>query len=544
MPRSAPIGAARTHRSSPMPMSRRSLLAASAAAPLSLAAPRLARAADARTLRFVPQANLSVLDPVYTTAAVTITHGYCVFDTLYGVDSTLRPQPQMAEGATVQDDGRTWLVTLRSGLKFHDGTPVRAVDCAASLERWSKRDTFGQTLGTAVDAFEAVDDRTLRVRLKRPFPRFLEAIGKPHSSPAFIMPERLARTDPMKQITEMVGSGPFRFVASEYVSGAKAVYERFADYLPRAEKTDWTSGGKTVHIDRLEWVVMPDPATAAAALQNGEIDWWEQALPDLVPLLQKARGLRVQPQDPFGFVALARFNSAQPPFNNAKLREAVLSAIDQTEYMQSIMGPNPQSYRECRAMFPCGMPGVKEVDAGRFGGHDLDKARAAVKAAGYAGEKTVVINPTDFPIIGPHGQVTADLLRKLGFNVDLQEMDWGSVLQRRNSKEPADRGGWSVYHTNWPSVSIANPALNTTIRGDGLWAGGYVDAPTEALTAEWLQAGDPSRQQSLLDAIQDRAVEQVPSVPLGQFFLQTAYRDRLQGVRQGSVCYFWDVTKA
>jgi peptide/nickel transport system substrate-binding protein len=528
-----------------MSVSRRTLLTTSAAAALSpLATPHVARADDKRTLRFVPQANLSTLDPIWTTAAVTITHGYCVFDTLFGVNARLKPLPQMAEGATVSEDGRTWLVTLRGGLTFHDDTPVRAIDCAASLERWSKRDTFGQTLAAAVDRFEAADDRTLRVRLKRPFPRLLEAIGKPHSSPAFIMPERLARTDPMKQVTEMVGSGPFRFKPAEYVSGAKAVYERFEGYVPRAEAPDWTSGGKNAQFDRLEWVVMPDAATAAAALQRGEIDWWEQALPDLVPLLQRSPGIRLQQQDPYGFIAFARFNSTQPPFSNAGLRRAVLSAINQDDYMQSIMGANKESYRECRAMFPCGMPGVKEVSASRMAGHDLDRARAAVKAAGYAGEKTVVINPTDYPVIGPHGQVTAELLRALGFNVDLQEMDWGSVLQRRLSKEAPERGGWSIYHTNWPSVSIANPALNTTIRGDGSWAGWYVDAPTEQLTGEWLDAVDPAKQQSLLDAIQDRALDQAPSLPLGQFFVQTAFRDNLQGVRNGSVCYFWNVSKA
>jgi peptide/nickel transport system substrate-binding protein len=525
-----------------MSVSRRTVLKAAALLPLAM--PSISRAADLRTLRFAPQANLSALDPIWTTAAVTITHGYCVFDTLYGVDGKLQPHPQMAEGATVSDDGRTWLVTLREGLKFHDGTPVRATDCAASLERWSKRDTFGQTLANAVDSFEAADDRTLRVKMKRPFPRFLEAIGKPHSSPAFIMPERLARLDAMKQVTEMVGSGPFKFKTSEYLSGAKVVYERFDGYVPRAGAPDWTSGGKQVNFDRLEWVVMPEPATAAAALQRGEIDWWEQALPDLLPLLQKSPNVVVQQQDPYGFVALARFNATQAPFNNAKLREAVLSVIDQDDYMQSIMGSDKSTYRDCYAMFPCGMPGVKELGTALMKPpHDLDKARAAVKAAGYKGEKVVIINPTDYPVIGPHGRVTAQLLKSIGFNVDLQEMDWGSVLQRRLSTEPSDHGGWSIYHTNWPSVSIANPALNTTIRGDGKWSGGYTDAKTEELTAEWLGAGDPIKQQSLLDDIQQRAFEEAPSLPLGQFFVKTAFRDTVQGVKNGSVCYFWNVKK-
>lgn len=529
-----------------MAVLRRALLTSAGAAALPLATPPVSRAADLHTLRFVPQANLSVLDPVWNTAAVTIGHGYCVFDTLYGVDAKLKPQPQMAAGASVSDDGRTWLVTLRDDLRFHNGEPVRAQDCAASLDRWSKRDTFGQTLAAVVDSFSAADDRTVRVTLKRPFPRFLEAISKPHSSPAFVMPEHLARTDPMKQVTEMVGSGPFRFKPSEYVSGARAVYERFDGYVARAEPAEWTSGGKRVHFDRLEWQVIPDPGTAASALRRGEIDWWEQALPDLIPVLRRTPGIRVQPKDPYGYVALGRFNALHPPFNNVRLRQAVLSAMSQDDYMQSTMGAeDPSAWRRCYAMFTCGMPGVTEMGAGLMREpHDLNKAREAVKASGYAGERTVVINPTDFPIIGPHGQVTAELLRSLGLNVDLQEMDWGSVLQRRLSKEPVERGGWSIYHTNLPGVSIANPALNTSIRGDGVWPGWFTDGETERLTAEWLLADEPVQQQALFDSVHRRALDQVPVLPLGQFFVRTAFRDELKGVLDGSVSYFWNVRRA
>jgi peptide/nickel transport system substrate-binding protein len=528
-------------------MRRRTLLTGSGAALLPLAAPRVSRAADARVLRFVPQANLSTLDPVFTTAAVTVTHGYCVFDTLYGVDTQMRPQPQMAEGAEVSADGLTWLIRLREGLRFHDREPVRAQDCAASLARWSQRDTFGQTLGAAVEAFEAADDRTIRIRLKRPFRRLLDAIGKPHSSPAFMMPERLAKTDATKAITEMVGSGPFRFLADEYVSGGRAVYARFDGYKPRDGASDWTSGGKQVNIERLEWLVMPDPATAAAALQSGEIDWWEQVLPDLMPLIQRHRDITVQRQDPFGFISLARFNHLQPPFNNPALRRAVLSAIRQEDYMRAIMGDDATQWRECLAMAPCGLPEVTAPwNQAMPQPTNLDAARAAVKAAGYKGETVVIINPTDYASIGPHGQLTAELLRKLGMKVDLQEMDWGSVLQRRFSKAPPEQGGWNIYHTNWPSVSIANPAMNATIRGQGEkgWTGWYASAEMERLTVEWLDAATPAESQTLMDAIQREAFETVPILPLGQYFSNMAYRKSVSGVLSASAAMFWNVRKA
>jgi peptide/nickel transport system substrate-binding protein len=525
-------------------LARRSLLQASGALLLPLATPRLARAATPATLRFVPQSNLSTLDPVFTTAAVTITHGYCVFDTLYGVDAQMRPKPQMAEGATVSEDKLTWLIRLRDGLRFHDGEPVRAQDCAASLTRWSKRDTFGQTLAAAVEAFEAADDRTIRIRLKRPFPRLLDAIGKPHSSPAFIMPERLAKTDPNTPVTEMIGSGPFRFMQDEFISGSRAVYTRFSDYKPLGEAPEWTSGGKQAHLERIEWIIMPDPATAAGALQAGEIDWWEQALPDLIPTLTRRRGITVQRQDPYGFIAHARFNHLQAPFNNPRLRRAVLSALRQEDYVRSIVGEDPDAWRLCRAMFPCGLPEVTEAGVQDMPA-SLDAARAAVKASGYNGETAVILNPADYPSISPHGLLTAELLRQIGIKVDLQEMDWGTVLQRRLSREPVEKGGWSIYHTNWPSVSIANPAMNATIRGQGStgWTGWYESAEMERLTLEWLDAATPEDNRRLMDQIQRLAFDDVPSLPLGQYFSRTAYRDNVTGVLPGSAAFFWNVRK-
>ncbi len=528
---------------------RRSVLQATAAlATPALPGPALSqRVAAERTLRFVPQANLSALDPVFALPGVTVTHGYCVFDTLYGVDGQLRPRPQMAEGHETSDDGRTWLIRLREGLRFHDGEPVRAGDCATSLARWSRRDTFGQTLAAAVESFDSADDRTVRIQLNRPFPRLLEAVGKPHSSPAFVMPERLARTDPDVPVHEMVGSGPWRFVADEYVSGSRAVYERFEGYVPRSEPADWTSGGKRVNFGRLEWAIIPDPSTAAAALQAGEVDWWELIHPDLAPVLTRRRGIRVERSDPYGLIAVARFNHLHPPFNNAALRRAVLGAVSQPDFMRAISGGEQDAWRECYSLFPCGRPGVTEAGTDLMRPpRDIEAARAAVRASGYRGERAVLISPTDFPSITPHGQLLADLLRRVGVNVDLQEMDWGAVLQRRASREPVERGGWSLACTNWPGVSIANPAMNAAVRGQGAagWPGWFESAETERLTQGWLSAATPGEGRRIMDEIQRVSFEQVPTLPLGQFFHRHAHRDDLQGILPGSVSYFWNVRRA
>lgn len=507
-----------------------------------VARPGWAQATAGRTLKFVPQANLSILDPVFTTAAVSVTHGYCVFDTLYGVDNDLKPHPQMAEGATVSEDGLEWLITLRDGLLWHDGAPVTAADCAASLDRWSQRDTFGQSLRAATEAFEAVDAKTIRIRLKKPFPHLLSAIGKPHSSPAMMMPERLAKTPATEAVTEMIGSGPYRFVAQEYVSGSRVVYEKFEGYVPRQEPAQWTSGGKIAKFDRLEWHIIPDAASATAALQNGEVDWVEIALPDLMPLLEASPNVTVQRQDPTGFAAYIRFNSHVPPFNNPKLRRAVLAAVDQSVYMASITGGNPDNWTENKSMFPSTLPGVLSDDWGLMPG-DLESARKLVQESGYAGEKVVILHPTDMLNLTPHGLITADLLTKLGLNVDLQAMDWGTVTQRRQSRETVENGGWSIFHTNWPSASISNPATNANVRGQGEagWFGWYDDPALEQGVSDWLSASDPAMAQEAFERVQKHAMEGAPVIPLGVFYVNSGLSSALSGVVPGSASFFWNV---
>lgn len=526
-------------------ISRRTFLKTVAATAPFLFMPRISLASRSKVLRYVPASNLTVLDPIFTPAAVSVTHGYLVFDTLYGVDAKQEPKPQMAAGHTVSKNGLEWRITLRDGLKFHDGEPVRAQDCAASLARWAKRDTFGQALGAAVDSWSTADDKTIMIKLKRPFGPLLHAIGKPHSRPAMMMPERLAKSDAKTQVTEMVGSGPFRFKADEYVSGDRVVYEKFEGYVPRAEKAQWTSGGKVAHFDRIEWHIIPDAATAIAAIQAGEVDWLGSVLPDLQPVLEAHSDVNMHRTDPFGILHVLRFNHLTPPFNNVELRRVVMKAINQTPYLQSVTSKDSDR-KECLALFPCGMPGVEELGKGVLGTLDIEAAKKAVIDAGYKGEKVVILNPTDIVSIHPHGVLTADLLKKIGFTVDLVETDWGTVVQRRVSKEPVEKGGWSIACTNWPSISINNPATNATTRGlgDSGWWGWFKDEKMESLVVDWLSAGNKEEANKLFNAAHQRAIDMVPTVPLGLSFRTGAVRADLKGALQGSVDMFWNVHRA
>ena len=525
-------------------MRRRDLLKLTAAASTMPVTFAIGQPTRARTLRFVPQASLTVLDPIYTTAAPTVNHGWAIYDLLFGIDGKFQVQPQMADGYTVSDDERTYLITLREGLKFHNNVPVRAQDCAASLKRWAARETIGQTIGQYVEEWGVKDDKTVRITLKRPVPILINAIARGGASVAFIMPEHIATTDPFKQITDSTGSGPYRFLRNDFVPGAQAAYERFTDYAPRQEPADWMTGGKVAHFDRVEWHVIPDSATAAAALQSGEVDWYEHVQPDLVPLLKRNPDIAFGLANPTGYNGVMRFNHLHPPFNNVNLRRAVMMAVNQTDYLASVTAGDATAYHACKSFFPCGTKFGRELGGEAMQG-DLKMAREIVRNSGYNGEKAVLLNPTDLVTVGPFGDVTYDIMKKIGINVEMVATDWGTVVQRRVSREPVEKGGWSVLHTWGPSTIRFTPVEHSQIRGLGptAWFGWYKDDMIEQLTRDFIFARTDAERDTIADKVQVRAFDQVPSIPLGKFDIRTAYRKTLTGVIEATGPYFWNVRR-
>ncbi len=499
-----------------------------------------------KTLRFIPQADLRSIDPIWTTAYVTRNFGYLVFDTLFALDKDFKPQPQMVDRWTASDDKLTYTFILRDGLKWHDGQPVRAGDCVASLERWGKRDTLGQKLMEAVGSIHAVDDKTFAISLKSPFPLILDALGQLSSYVPFMMPERLAKTDAYQQIPEAIGSGPFKFVKEEWVPGNKAVFVKNFDYVPREEAPSFASGGKVAKVDRVEWLYIPDTATAAAALNAGEADWYEQPPADLLPVFAGNKDIVVATVDALGNQGVLRFNQIQPPFNNPKMREAVLNLVDQKDYMAAAAG-DPKYWRTCAALFGCGMPFETSAGADALQkGPNPAKAKELIKEAGYKGEKIVLLSATDQPIVHGQALVTLEALRKAGLNVELQANDWGTLITRRTSKEPLDKGGWSIFHTWGSAPNFFSPAVNNGIRGNGdkAWFGWPTDDKIEALIDAWFKAPDLATQKKLAADIQVEAyTNEIPYVPTGQFIVPTAYRKNLEGIIVAPVVFLWNVEK-
>jgi peptide/nickel transport system substrate-binding protein len=525
-------------------MKRRTFLATGTAA---LAAPALGLAQQNQLLRFIPQTDLSILDPIFAQAYATRNHGYMVFDMLYGQDSEYRTAPQMVEGHVTEQDGLLWRLMLRDGLKWHDGERVLARDCVASIRRWGRRDPFGQALLAATEELSAPDDKTIRFRLRRPFPLLPEALGKLPPLLPVMMPERLAETDPFTQVTEMVGSGPFRFLPDERISGARVAYERFRDYVPRPSGTaSGTAGPKVVHVDRVEWTVIPEPSTAVGALRSGEQDWLEFTANDMIPLLRGARGVKVAVQDQAGMMCFMRLNHLHPPFNNPAIRRALLGAFNQADYMMAVAGEDRAMWHAPVGFFTPGMPMASAKGMEAFPSTpDFDAVKRALREAGYKGETVVLLGATDPAFIQGLSEVAADMLRRCGMNVDYQLSDWGTLTARRSSREPVGKGGWSCYMTAMTGIDLANPALHAALRGNGSNAmAGWPDLPQiEALVGEWFAAPGLEAQQRVAERLQAQAFHDVPYVPAGQFLQAAAYRAGLECILPGFPV-FWNLRKA
>lgn len=518
---------------------RRGFLAGMAA---TMSMPAIVRAQGTSVLKFAPQSDVAILDPIMSVSYVTRNHALMIFDTLYGADEHNRAQPQMVEGHLVENDGLQWTLTLREGLRFHDGSPVLARDVVASLKRWWKRDNVGQVLAATTDELSAVSDRVIRFRLKLPFPFLPDALGKFGTNNAVIMPERLALTEATTQVTEMVGSGPYKFLAGDRVPGSRLAYEKFAGYVPRQNgTTSALAGPKIAHFDRVEWIVMPDVATAASALQTGEIDWWEQPAADYWDLLGSNRDVKLDLIDPFGSAGVIRFNFLQGPTSDVRVRKAALAAISQRDVMTAVIGEEEKRWKAKVGYFLPDTPMASEVGLdGLKEPPDRDAARRMLKEAGYNGEPLVYLVPGDIATIKAQGEVVTDALKQAGFNVDMQVMDWGTVLARANNRQTPDKGGWHLVGTFTAGVGLLNPSSNNFLRGSGTSAiFGWSDIPRlEELRMDWFRAPDQKAQAAICAEIQRVAFDTVPYAPTGLYFQQTAYRSNLTGVQKGLPLFY------
>jgi peptide/nickel transport system substrate-binding protein len=523
---------------------RRSFLAMTGGLILAAAAPRKSFAAGPKVLRVVPQSDLKILDPIWTTAIITRNHGYAIYDTLFGVDGQGQVKPQMVSEYSQSDDGKVWTFTLRKGLKFHDGAPVTSADVIQSLKRWGARDNLGQRLLAATASLDAKSDDAFVLTLKQRFGLVLEALSKPASVPPFIMPKRVAETPPDQQITSQIGSGPFVFKTDEYRPGERVVYVKNTDYVPRDEPASGTAGGKVVNVDRMEWIILTDGQTQTNAIINGEVDLIEWVPADQYVALRNNPKIAFVDLVPKGSFAL-HLNHLYPPFNNPKMAQAAYMAISQDALMKAQM-VHPDLYNTNASLYPTGTVYHSEKTSYYTGKPQFAGARALLKEAGYNNEPVVLMYPASFAILNKFPPVMAALLKQAGFNVDMQSMDWPTLVARRALKTPPAQGGWGAFITGWNIPDNINPLFYAPLTGNGEngWFGWPTDAKLEALKDEFLLATTNEQRKSLADQIQERNYDAAIVAPIGEYKTITAARkDVITGTVSSPVCVYWGIQK-
>jgi peptide/nickel transport system substrate-binding protein len=500
-----------------------------------------------KTLTVVPHADLRVLDGYQTTATITAMHMAAIYDTLFAWDENLEAQPQMVDAWSMSPDKLTYAFTLRPGLKFHDGSPVTARDAVASVKRLLARETLGRTLEAFVAAVDLVDDKSFTIRMKEPFGFTTFALSGVNLA-AGIMPAKIASIDPNTPVTETIGSGPFKFVKEEWQPGAKVVYARNPDYVPRAEPPSGFAGGKVVKLDRVEYRLIPDAASAYAALAKGEVDLLDQPSLDLVPTIAKNPDIRISPLFTAGAFGILRPNHLHPPFDNVKARQALALMVDQREYAAASFGDQQfwDKSTPCFSFWVCGGPFGTEAGSEPYRKQNIEKARQLLKEAGYKGEKITLIGPGDLPQLNGLTLVTAANLQKIGINVDLQIMDWGSVITRRSKKEKPAEGGWHIFHTTAAGPSQALPlSSNTTpTTCEAAWFGWPCDAEAEKLRQQFIRETDPEKQHVIAETLHKRLWEVIPYVPVGQYDQPTIHRKNVTGLLRGGMIVWWNVDKS
>lgn len=498
------------------------------------------------TLRLRMNGDINTMDPIATTNFTIRNAAYLMYDTLFSMDSNYEAQPQMAEGYTLSDDGLTYTITLRDGLKFHDGSPVTAADAVASLERWGKADGLGKTLFSKIASISAPDDKTIVLQMDVAWGQVISAIGKVSSNIPVIMPASMAANDPTDPVVTPIGSGPYRLLPDEWVPGSVAVFEKFEEYVPRSEPANMAAGGKVAHFDRVELVYIPDTATAVDALIAGEIDWMEEVPSDMIAFFDGVDTAKPVAARLSGNSMQLVVNHLNAPFDNPKIRKALQWSVEQTPFLQAAYGNATERYLECAAVFFCDTPFASDANTEAVLTRDLDKAKALLEEGGYDGTPVVLMHVTDIPAQDAYYSVLKPMLEEAGFVVEDQIADWATVATRRASKELVADGGWNLFFTGWGFIDQSNPMTNVYVAGacDDGWFGWACSEELQELRKKFADEMDPAVKMELAERMQVVTHDLVSYVPLGQAFPSQGIAANLEGFIESPVPFFWEVQRA
>ncbi|MBY3298895.1 ABC transporter substrate-binding protein [Rhizobium laguerreae] len=496
-----------------MTITRRTLMQSALAAGAALAVPSILRAQDKQAIRMI-MGDIQIFDPVFTTSQNTFNHAMAVYDSLFALDANLVPQPQMVGKWSASDDKRAYTFELRDGLRWHDGTPVTAADCVASIHRWGQVEPSGQLLLKHAENIAATNDRTFVITLNEAVGSLTDILAKP----LFMMRERDAKLPATEQVTTNIGSGPYKFNAALTKPGSRVVYDRNEQYVPRDEPSSGFAGAKIAKAEQVIWENISDPQTALAALQAGEVDFWLEPVADLFPAIESSNNLVLDTLGGNGSDWVVRMNFLQPPFNNVKMRQALLHLIDQKAFL-SLLAPDAKFGRTVTSTFGTGSPYSNDVNIDWFKeGGDLQKAKQLITESGYAGEKVVILDPTDWREGDVASQLFASVLQKAGINAELAPMTWSELAVRRSNKAPVENGGWNFFITTFSDYEMRDPMATSlfVMKSEEAWYGWPQNDEFEVLRSKWPRTETKTERQALTREMQRIWWDYVPIVFLCQ----------------------------
>ncbi|QKC92363.1 ABC transporter substrate-binding protein [Mesorhizobium sp. NZP2234] len=525
-----------------MTISRRDLFKVGLAAGTAISIPSVLRAQASPGVARMVMGDLAVFDPIVTTMTPTFTHALAIYDSLFAYDSKFVSQPQMVEKWGISDDKMTYTFELRDGLGWHDGSAVTAADCVASIRRWGQVSPGGQLIMAHAKDISKKDDKTFTIALKEPLGILLDLLGNSDGFP--MMREQDADRPATEQVTANIGSGPFKFNHALAKPGASFTYDKNEKYMPRKEVPDAYAGGKVVKVERVIWEIIADEQTAFAALQSGEVDFLNLPSADLYSSIESDPDLALQVLNTAGETYFMRMNCLQPPFDNAKARQAMLHLIDQEAFMRTSFPPEYIS----TVTSAFGMPYSNDENTTWFKkGGDPEKAKQLFNEAGYASEKVVILQRTDEAGPGNMAQLLATTLRKIGVNAELVPGDGGAVRARRENKGSVEEGGWSIFITSATDFEFSDPlsAPYLTMPGEKGWTGWPKSDEYEALRAKWANIETLEGRKMLARKLQKVWWDYVPHVLLGHTVLPVARRKTLTGlIATPTLVPLWNLEKA
>jgi peptide/nickel transport system substrate-binding protein len=499
------------------------------------------------SLRYAPAADLTGLDPQINGALATAEYAAMVYDTLFSMDANLVPRPQMVDRETISPDGLRYDFTLRPGLRFHDGQPVTGADVVASITRWMKRDALGQRMASAMVTFQAEGDNGFSMTFRQRFPFVEMALAWSGSGMAAILRKQDAETDPFKQTTTSIGSGPFRFLPDRWQIGSGAAWARNPDYVARDEPPSGMAGGKVARLDGVEMHYIPDASTRANALKTGEIDLVDLLPADLVDFVRADKKLVVDRLSPLGSEAFIRMNQLQPPFDKLKARQALALTVSQPEYMAAAYGAHEWWEEGCFSYFVCGSPNGSEAGSEPYRKPDYERARQLLADSGYKNEPIVIVTASDVPSQNAMAQVTAANLRMLGANVDLQVVEFAQIMVRRENRKPASQGGWNIILLGLNGSLMNSPVTNLVIDSRCEQAGYFgwpCDPALETLRAQYMAEPDPVTRRGIVDALSREAWASLPAILTGMYYNAYAWNSKVTGLIHATQLVFWNAAKA